>query len=45
MGINKKKSAGAHQWVAKSRKHYSDAFDPNMKHLPTMVTTDLSFPL
>jgi catalase-peroxidase len=39
-----KSPAGAHQWVAKNGKAIiPDAFDPNVKHLPTMLTTDLSF--
>lgn len=39
-----KSPAGAHQWVAKNGKAFiPDAFDPNVKHLPTMLTTDLSF--
>jgi catalase-peroxidase len=38
-----KSPAGANQWVAKSKaKIIPDAFDPNKKHLPTMLTTDLS---
>lgn len=38
-----KSPAGAHQWVAKDPKVlYPDAFDPNVKHKPTMLTTDLS---
>lgn len=38
-----KSPAGAHQWVAKNGKAIiPDAFDPNKKHLPTMLTTDLS---
>jgi catalase-peroxidase len=38
-----KSPAGAHQWVAKSGKEIiPDAFDPNKKHRPTMLTTDLS---
>jgi catalase-peroxidase len=38
-----KSPAGAHQWVAKDAKEIiPDAFDPNKKHLPTMLTTDLS---
>ncbi len=38
-----KSPAGAHQWVAKNGKEsIPDAFDPNKKHLPTMLTTDLS---
>jgi catalase-peroxidase len=39
-----KSPAGAHQWVAKNAKAtIPDAFDPDKKHLPTMLTTDLSF--
>ena len=38
-----KSPAGAHQWVAKNAEaKIPDAFDPNKKHLPTMLTTDLS---
>ncbi|KAL5332311.1 catalase-peroxidase [Aspergillus crustosus] len=38
-----KSPAGAHQWVAKSGdKIIPDAFDPNVKHPPRMLTTDLS---
>lgn len=38
-----KSPAGAHQWVAKNPKAMvPDAFDPNVKHKPTMLTTDLS---
>lgn len=38
-----KSPAGAHQWVAKDTSAYiPDAFDPNVKHRPTMLTTDLS---
>lgn len=38
-----KSPAGAHQWVAKDPKAMvPDAFDPNKKHRPTMLTTDLS---
>ncbi len=38
-----KSPAGAHQWVAKDPKTlYPDAFDPDKKHKPTMLTTDLS---
>ena len=38
-----KSPAGAHQWVAKDPKvMVPDAFDPNKKHRPTMLTTDLS---
>ena len=39
-----KSPAGAHQWVAKGDKNFiPDAFDPNVKHKPTMLTTDLAF--
>jgi catalase-peroxidase len=35
--------AGAHQWVAKhAGEIIPDAFDPSKRHLPTMLTTDLS---
>lgn len=35
--------AGAKQWVAKDAEPMlPDAFDPNKKHVPTMLTTDLS---
>ncbi len=38
-----KSPAGAHQWVAKGADAFiPDAFDPNKKHRPTMLTTDLS---
>lgn len=38
-----KSPAGANQWVAKNAEPIiPDAFDPNKKHLPTMLTTDLS---
>ena len=38
-----KSPAGAHQWVAKGAKaDIPDAADPEKKHLPTMLTTDLS---
>lgn len=38
-----KSPAGAHQWVAKNTEpRVPDAFDPNKKHVPTMLTTDLS---
>lgn len=38
-----KSPAGAHQWVAKTEEAIvPDAFDANKKHLPTMLTTDLS---
>jgi catalase-peroxidase len=41
-----KSPAGAQQWVAKSGKNIiPDAFDPAKKHLPTMLTTDLSLRL
>jgi catalase-peroxidase len=41
-----KSPAGAHQWVAKdSAEIIPDAFDPNKKHRPTMLTTDLSLRL
>ncbi|WP_281632420.1 catalase/peroxidase HPI [Flavobacterium luteolum] len=41
-----KSPAGAHQWVAKNAEAIiPDAFDPNKKHLPTMLTTDLSLRL
>jgi catalase-peroxidase len=41
-----KSPAGAHQWVAKNGlQNVPDAFDPNTKHLPTMLTTDLSLKL
>ncbi|HSN60753.1 MAG TPA: peroxidase family protein, partial [Ferruginibacter sp.] len=39
-----KSPAGAHQWIAKTDKlSIPDAFDPNVKHKPTMLTTDLAF--
>ncbi|GAA5096281.1 catalase/peroxidase HPI [Chryseobacterium ginsengisoli] len=39
----KKSPAGAQQWVAKNGEEIiPDAFDPNKKHRPTMLTTDLS---
>ncbi len=39
-----KSPAGANQWVAKNGKAIiPDAFDKNKKHMPTMLTTDLSF--
>ena len=39
-----KSPAGAHQWKAKNGKAtIPDAFDPNKKHVPTMLTTDLAF--
>ncbi len=38
-----KSPAGANQWVAKNAKEaIPDAHDPSKKHLPTMLTTDLS---
>ncbi|GLB51591.1 catalase-peroxidase [Neptunitalea chrysea] len=38
-----KSPAGAKQWVAKNAEpSIPDAFDPHTKHLPTMLTTDLS---
>jgi catalase-peroxidase len=38
-----KSPAGAWQWVAKDAPEIiPDAFDPNKKHRPTMLTTDLS---
>jgi catalase-peroxidase len=40
-----KSPAGAHQWVAKGAKATipdPDAHDPSKKHVPTMLTTDLS---
>lgn len=38
-----KSPAGAHQWVAKDAEDIiPDAFDPNKKHKPMMLTTDLS---
>ncbi len=38
-----KSPAGAHQWEAKESKMLvPDAFDPEKKHKPTMLTTDLS---
>lgn len=38
-----KSPAGAHQWVAKGAPAIvPDAHDPNRKHPPTMLTTDLS---
>src|SRR5690606_28663387 len=38
-----KSPAGAHQWEAKNaNKDVPDAHDPSKKHLPTMLTTDLS---
>ncbi|MGO4771835.1 catalase/peroxidase HPI [Flavobacterium sp. W22_SRS_FK3] len=41
-----KSPAGAHQWVAKNAQPIiPDAFDSSKKHLPTMLTTDLSLRL
>lgn len=38
-----KSPAGAHQWVAKTAEAIiPDAYDASKKHLPTMLTTDLS---
>ncbi len=38
-----KSPAGAHQWIAKNaEKVVPDAHDPSKKHVPTMLTTDLS---
>ena len=38
-----KSPAGANQWVAKDMDAiFPDAFDKNKKHIPTMLTTDLS---
>src|SRR5688572_27974526 len=38
-----KSPAGAHQWVAKNAEGIiPDAYDGSKKHLPTMLTTDLS---
>lgn len=38
-----KSPGGAHQWIAKSSEPIiPDAYDPSKKHLPTMLTTDLS---
>lgn len=38
-----KSPAGANQWVAKNAEAIiPDAYDPNKKHLPTMLTTDLA---
>jgi len=38
-----KSPAGAHQWVAKNAEAIiPDAYEPGKKHLPTMLTTDLS---
>ncbi|OMQ12966.1 catalase/peroxidase HPI [[Flexibacter] sp. ATCC 35103] len=41
-----KSPGGAHQWVAKNAEAIiPDAFDSTKKHLPTMLTTDLSLKL
>jgi catalase-peroxidase len=41
-----KSPAGAHQWVAKGAgATIPDAHDPSKKHVPTMLTTDLSLRL
>jgi catalase-peroxidase len=41
-----KSPAGAHQWVAKGAEAtIPDAHDPSRKHVPTMLTTDLSLRL
>lgn len=41
-----KSPAGAHQWVAKNADNIiPDAYDAGKKHLPTMLTTDLSLRL
>jgi catalase-peroxidase len=41
-----KSPGGAHQWVAKNAEAIiPDAFDSTKKHLPTMLTTDLSLRL
>jgi len=38
-----KSPAGANQWVAKDAEAFiPDAFDPNKKHKPTMLTSDLA---
>ncbi|MNJ91918.1 Catalase-peroxidase [compost metagenome] len=38
-----KSPAGAHQWIAKTNdKNIPDAYNPEKKHTPTMLTTDLS---
>jgi catalase-peroxidase len=38
-----KSPAGAYQWIAKNAEAtIPDAFDTNKKHIPTMLTTDLS---
>lgn len=40
---HEKSPAGANQWVAKNAEPIiPDAYDPNKKHLPKMLTTDLS---
>lgn len=39
-----KSPAGAHQWIAKNGQAIiPDAFDKSIRHIPTMLTTDLSF--
>jgi catalase-peroxidase len=41
-----KSPAGAHQWVAKNAEAFiPDAYDSSKKHVPTMLTTDLSLRL
>ncbi len=41
-----KSPGGAHQWVAKNAEAFiPDAFDSSKKHLPRMLTTDLSLKL
>jgi catalase-peroxidase len=41
-----KSPAGAHQWIAKNAEAFiPDAFDSSKKHLPTMLTTDLTLRL
>jgi catalase-peroxidase len=43
---NFKSPGGAHQWVAKNAEDIiPDAYDSSKKHLPTMLTTDLSLRL
>lgn len=38
-----KSPAGAHQWIAKDApEDVPDAFDPNRKHRPTMLTSDIA---
>ncbi|KAH8648477.1 bifunctional catalase-peroxidase Cat2 [Xylariales sp. PMI_506] len=38
-----KSPAGANQWVAKNAENFiPDAFDPNVKHPPRMLTTDIA---